>query len=629
MIIILNKRKLFLAIIKLYIFMVFPAFSFGNYYTYSSKDLHAAEQTDTSRVKNSGLFAIWYGNQTELLSLPGVIGGQVVVQWNDVEPDKNNFDFSAVTSSLNKLKSIGKLATVQINGSNKPDYLFNEVPWVEEKLHHSIKDTQGTLMYWHPAHQEAYTRLLQAFGDYLSLHKGDFLGVRLNFNLLGTEIPNIPYEYRDASVWNYPEGVEPGKNWTNQVSSDYKKAIVDAYIKEIVPNARVFLRNDFKLNESPEIERYVSSGELSLFHTSSESEPRSSWIEKQYITFYNYCRSGLTEAYAEPWASSTGEHGSVTDDRVESMPQWFYWRLLLDLHCGVSFIAIYGSDLNVALSGIYKSKGITYHDDTAMGTNYKGEFLKAMQFASKYAGYHASPITSPGAWVAFRGNTLVRNENGLSEAQRKLSFFTGDYSFLMSRAPDNSIPVEFIGSPHNAYGSWARKLPAGEKMILTPNTDFLNSLEYASLKIIRFDQATNNGSLRVTAGNEEIILTQEGHETWKENIIHLKDPGFSSIELEALNGDIIIHMVEIIRNEESTVSIPNIHENNKKPLVYTAEGKIFIEGIERDQQVEVYTSTGVKISSKRSISDRMEIPLKRKQIYIVKTGNHVRKVLLF
>jgi hypothetical protein len=57
-------------------------------------------------------------------------------------------------------------------------------------------------------------------------------------------------------------------------------------------------------------------------------------------------RSGKTSAYAEPWASAWGHHGGLRDDRWCSPPQWMYWRLLNDLHCGVSYIAIYGSDLH-------------------------------------------------------------------------------------------------------------------------------------------------------------------------------------------------------------------------------------------------------------------------------------------
>lgn len=499
-------------------------------------------------VENSGIFAIWYGNRTNLLSLPMVIGGQVVVQWSDVEKSKNNYDFSVITTKIAELKAIGKLATIQINGNNKPAYLFNEVPWVEEKFSVQVQDPKGSLMYWHPNHINAYKNLLKALGVYLSGRKSDFIGIRMNYNPFGTEHTSLSnLTYRDASKWNYPPGVEAGINWTTQVGADYQKEIRETYVTEIAPHMKVFVRNGIDTKAEPEFDKLFSEGTLSLFHTSSESEPRSSGAEKQYQNFYTYCRSGKTTAYAEPWASSLGHHGGKTDDRVESMPQWFYWRLLVDLHCGVSHIAVYGDDLEVAMSGKYLYNGITLHDDAAKGTNYKKEFNDALLFASKYAGYHASADISPGAWVAFRGNDIVRNANDITEANRKLNFLTGDYDFLMKRLADNSIPAEFIGSRDARYGSWARKLPKDAKMILEPNPAFIASLSKAELRLIWFDKANSTGKISLKAGENTFVTSPAGSGIWKESKFTLPDNSFTKIEIQAVDADVIMHMLEIIR----------------------------------------------------------------------------------
>ena len=104
-----------------------------------------------------------------------------------------------------------------------------------------------------------------------------------------------------------------------------------------------------------------------MFHTSSEIQPRSKGVQRQYEAFLKYCKPGNTVGYAESWADARGRHGGKTDPRPFGEAQWNYWRLLIDLNCGVSFIAIYGSDLS------------------RVG---EPEFRQAFEFAAKYAGYH-------------------------------------------------------------------------------------------------------------------------------------------------------------------------------------------------------------------------------------------------
>jgi hypothetical protein len=500
--------------------------------------------SDIQRVKNSGIFALGYDNvphTLDVLNIPYIIGGHVVVQWKEVEPSKGVYDFSLITAKVDRLKAMGKLSTLQINGNRKPDYLFDEVPWVEEKLSMQIDDPKGTLMYWHPAHIDAYKNLLKALGEYLSGREADFIGIRMNYNSLGTEHWNIQNPYRDASRWNYPEGVTPGTDYSDEIADAYLKEIQRAYIREIAPYAKVFVRNYIDTQKQPEFDQYFREGKLSLFHTSSEPEPRASWTEKQYQNFYEYCRTGFTTAYAESWTTSVGRGG-----QMESMPQWFYWRLLIDLHCGVSYIAVHSLDLYVTLSGSYTYDGTLYHDDASAGTDYKNEFSEALDFASRYAGYHASPVHSPGAWVAFRGNNRVRN-NYVSEQNRKLIFFTGDYDFLMKRLPDNSVPVEFIGSRDIRFGSWARKLPKGGKMILEPDQAFIKSLSKSVLKVIWFDQSPGKGKISISAGRHDFIIEPKGEGKWQETSFPLKNHNFTQIVITAVDDDIILHMIEIER----------------------------------------------------------------------------------
>lgn len=582
------------------------------------------------RAENSGLYAIWYGSQMNLLNLPGIVGGQVVVDWKDVEKSKGVYDFTAITTKINQLKSLGKVATVQINGSKKPDYLFNEVPWVAEKLHHSIKDDKGSLMFWHPNHLNAYKKLIEAYGKYIETRKNDFLGVRLNFNPLGTEITFVRAPYRDADAWIYPSGVEKGVDWTNSVAREYEIAVTNEFIEHLAPHIKLFLRatTDFDLN--PSLLNSVKNGEMSVFMTSAESEARLGSHESELNIFYDYCRPGNTTGYAESFASAWGHHGGTTEHRAETPPEWFRWRILFDLHLGISHIAIYASDLNVALNGTYKFDGVVVHDDKREGTSYKNEFLNAMEFGWKYAGYHSAPTQSPGAWVAFRENYVARNlfnnNNHFTVAQRTLKVFTGDYDFLMKRKADQTVPVEFIGDRKSGYGSWARKIPSGKSMELIPDTDFLASLEAATVNITWYDSiaGVGDGQLEIIAGNSSFTINPTGTNKWITSSFYVSDVSFNSIKIYAKNSDFILHMVELTRD------LSNSSENNDKlelvPTIYSTYNNVIVEDIPIKSSVQIFNIEGKTVYNNPEITEnRLEICLDESSIYLIKVNNSTFK----
>src|SRR5262249_29791711 len=152
--------------------------------------------------------------------------------------------------------------------------------------------------------------------------------------------------------WIVPAGADPGPPWSQEQVALYEKAVVDTFVNDLSPHAKIFVRNNVRSEIAEQYHSQFQSGKLGWFHTSSEAEPRSHGLETQYRRFYDDCRSGTTVGYAEPWASAWGDHG-IVDHRWCSPPQWNYWRLLLDLHCGVSFIALYANDLGVAVTGNY------------------------------------------------------------------------------------------------------------------------------------------------------------------------------------------------------------------------------------------------------------------------------------
>jgi hypothetical protein len=465
-----------------------------------------------------------------VLDLPYITGGQVVVQWADLEPAEGTYDFAPLEAAMHALGD--RPATLQVNGNRKPAWLFDVVPYCQEKLGEQVADKQGTLMYWHPRHQQAYLNFLRAFGDFVKAvpWREQVLGIRLNFNALGTEHWRVAAEDRDLGKWITPPGATTGTAWTMELGTAYRREVLRAFVDAFAPTVRVFVRNNIERELREPFEARFRSGELAWFHTSTEIEPRAAWGEWQYQTFLDYCRNGTTVGYAEQWASAWGHHGGVTDPRWCSPPQWNYWRLLADLHCGVSFIGVYGSDLTVAKHGTYRRKPVPQYQD---------EFRRAFEFAARYAGYHASPKQSPGAWVAFREGTFLK----------------GDYNFLMERLPDDSTERRLVGPEQQRFGAWARAIPAGATMRLRPDREFVQSLAGGpgQLRIVYLDSGTDSLTLSLQDLSWEIPRTDTGH--WREYLAPIdRFPAIvdgQSLELSLRGGstEAILHMVELARGD--------------------------------------------------------------------------------
>ena len=121
---------------------------------------------------------------------------------------------------------------------------------------------------------------------------------------------------------------------------------------------------------------------------------------------------------------------------------------------------------------------------------FQGEFDEAFAFAARYAGYHASPEQSPGAWVAFReGN-----------------FLKGDYDFLARRlSPDGTRSISNAGPDGQRQGAWARVLPAGERLRIGLDEDFAGSLEGrpAEVRLTWLDEG--KGGIEVSFGDRRTV----------------------------------------------------------------------------------------------------------------------------
>jgi hypothetical protein len=479
----------------------------------------------------AGIYGIWYGSNEAVLSSQYLKGGQIVVQWKHCEPEEGKYDFSLLEKNLAELTQRGLKATVQINGSLKPDYLFKQVPYLTKKAHpRQVQDSLGSLMYWHPVFIRSYLNFISAYADYLkaSPYKNTVVGVRQNWNSFGTEMTEFPgIEDLTESDWVIPPGVFYYKFESAKVN-EYKRTIMTQFLNSFTPEITVFIRTNISDELVKEHEDYFNNGLAGWFHTGAGMEQNQSFDQvHRYARFLEYCKPGKTVGFSESNAYLYGDRTRYPYSEL----QWVYWRMLSELHCGISYIGM---------------RPYAF-DRTKEGNK---EFENILRFASSYVGFHALPAISPGAWIAFRG----KGDN-----------FNGDYTFLI-RSLDNSslTDVRLVGSKDFPYGAWAQRLSENGKIFLNIDDAFFSEegserSVSAVIRIIYFDSSIGNWTIKYdSVDNPDKVamqVTNKDTREWKTLEIPVNDGYFSNrcaakADIVIENTDaagLILHMVEIRR----------------------------------------------------------------------------------
>jgi len=461
-----------------------------------------------------GVHKIWGSKSLDKIS--EVRGGYVIVEWKDINPAPGKFDFSIFDSELARYRKLGKRVTIAIRGKFKPDFLFNEVPYHPQRLALGVHDPKGSLAYWHPTYKKRYQELLQAFDNYLnsSPNKSTVYSIRQNINALGTEHSGIPQDKQARSQWIIPPGVN-FVPYSSTENSRYKIFVSQTYYDLFVSDYLVLVRSvllaSSESNLPQVVLRAIEDGRIGLVHTSSVPEPPSGSTEKKYKVHIQYGKNGSTRIYAEPYSDS--RRGP------QPRPQWNYWRLLSDLHAGVSFLSVYGADLE-------QSSDL--------------EFASAFDFANRYAGYQTgnAVTSSPGAWVALR-------EGG--------KFLTGDYTFLMSRmSGDASVALESVGPNWQRFGAWARRINANGRMRFKLDDRFANAIrgQNVTVRVVYFNSKSPGFSIETSGSKKDFAGGGTG--TWKTVEMTVAASDFvgnsgADITIRA-KTDVVLHMVEIVRN---------------------------------------------------------------------------------
>ena len=470
-----------------------------------------------------GIALIWYGDQVNLNSRDDIVStGQIFYMWRWFEPMEGKYAFDDLDARLREVHYKGMKTVIQINGNRRPDYLYKIVPYLKDIQYPTAEDHLdgfGPLMYWHPDYKKKYRNMIMALAGHLkkSPYKDAVLGIRHNYNAIGTEHHYIRPEHREHTQWTLEENASWSDKWpwTPDIADNYKTWVIDMYIEAFNPpeDINVFLRA-CAISGGIATQKHlkmVESGDLFLFHTSSEPQPRNRGFENQYKVFIDFCKSGNTYGYMESWSSaSTGSDGwewKKTGHPI-TKSQFNYWTLLCNLHSGVTFLAMRPEDIDYA--------------------DYRADY----EFSGRYAGYAAHPEESPGAWIAFREGDYLK----------------GDYTFLMERqSDDNSPPLYNVDTTR--YGLWARRIDPSDHMKLVLNDDFALSLKETSNPVLTiWYKDEGYGHFEVSALGKEFRVIKEGTGNWKAVRKNIgTDITGNDIGIKTAGSGLIIHMVEITR----------------------------------------------------------------------------------
>lgn len=487
----------------------------------------SGSEASAAPIPESGVYLIW-GTDTEATTMPFVRGGQVNVKWSNIEPSRGAFDWSDLDSELQLYHNAGKQATVQVNSQQKPAWIYSN--GIERCGSYTRRgETYDIPRYWDPNFHVMMDEMLRAVAAHLrsSPYRSAVLGVRASPNLIGTE----PYLLTD-------DGASPTaaclSEWTvAKGKAAYEKSMRLTY-DAMMPDIRPILRSSFFLSintGSLVRSELLGPDKAWVFGTNADPDDTLPAVDE----FYNqWVKTGRTKGYYESTRPSPNHQLS-----------WAYWRQLLDLGRGVSFIATYADDLRGALSTSSESV----------------EYRAAFDFANKYAGFADKPATTPGGWVAFRGGPAATDDNyGMFVTQLNVDGTPGADSTTV--AVDSAAGTNVIGPSGQRFGRFARRtdIASGRSRIhLRVAPEFKSTLSYGSEVAVTFLDS-GSGTMTVKWGTGELdrrSFTKTGSGQWRRFVVDLPAGAMAGdldatadLEISVAGSDTTFHMVEVDRRTD-------------------------------------------------------------------------------
>jgi hypothetical protein len=446
-----------------------------------------AGSAGTASAVTPGIYQVW-GTDADVAKRPYVKGGQIVLEWKTVEPARGRFDWSSLNAELGAYARMGKPATVQINSTKgKPAWVWNIVARCGSTRGQDIPQ------YWDPLYMTLQKELIGGLANALkaSPHRSSVALVRANPNAIGTELTEVPGRPVCRPAAN---GHKVSAQWSKTLQWAYYRDVMGLYRSAMLPEIHPALRTDaFTTGKAPL--SWLGPSGAWIFGTASDIDPNPT-RDTFDVFARQWAGSGRTQAYWEP----------ISDAGKRNLASWNYWRILLELHKGVSFIAVYGNEIR---------RG----DDP--------EFRAAFDLANRHAGWQSAPERAPGAFIALK--------QGMGRTAGNLSRFIDQYDPQgTSEALDSRNGAAMIGPATQRFGRFARRITGGtakDTMSFSLDPAFARGVRGREvvLSVIYLDQGS--GSFRVGWGqgaSAQATVQKHGTGRWQQFSVRIARAAFSA-----------------------------------------------------------------------------------------------------
>ncbi len=426
----------------------------------------------TSSMSAPGLVLIWGSSHEDSTAQNNtwLHAGQIVYNWNTAEPTQGSFpDWTGSSSNLNnELKSYydaGKTTTIQVNGDSLPSWLVNSgsggtTPGnglVPNCGYFGLTYTATTVLipaYWSTSASDGlnstYESVMQAMLTSLanainaSPYKSAVLGVRTAFDLVGTEHYSLGEKNMNLTT---PVQNSACNGWASTIGDKAAAKVMYMNYEAFEPlGIHPLLRTEVIGTSGPgqyfdqdgnftSPTDFLSPSKAWIFQTDADPDKGGNtnpiWVQ--------YIKTGDTIGYAEQLLAAGGQNGVVVHDALS----WEWWRELMDLSRGTSYIATYYADLT----------------NSSIANNFFNQTF-FQNFADSYSGTNntKAEANSPGAWIAFAPSSSPFGGN--------LSLFMNESSSSSTQGYDSNLGANVLGA-NQPFGRYATQINPGGSLTLT------------------------------------------------------------------------------------------------------------------------------------------------------------------
>jgi hypothetical protein len=475
----------------------------------------------------AGIWLVWGGSQeAQMVSSNTFLhGGQIIYDWAQIEPKPGVWNWQPVLQQMHLYKQMGKQTTVQINSSRtKPTWFAStygiqscgtlggqEIPKYWDAARGGLSSTYANLM------QDMISHLAAAIAS--SPDRSAVIGVRTAPNLIGTETYDPAGNNTNSACHDWTMSL--GLQSYAQVMEMYYQTMMASHITPIM-RSRYYYEVLHGISPQLEVQRIASElGPTKGWLFSTNGDPDTPILD-----------GGLAETYVKNGTTIGYQESSYMGSQTSNPVSWNYWRVLMELGRGTSYIAVYGNVASRATPG------------QAECTAYNS----AYSFANQYAGLNANPGASPGAWIAFRGGQ-----------QPDYTWFTSLLNPNDTVGYDSHSGRQMLGDPNQPYGRYARSTNvAGGRATfevgLAPS--FLSTLQgNVAITVTYLD--SGRGSWTAAWGQQatqQATVQKTGSPEWKQATFTVPASaltgglaGGANLTLTAHGDDTFFHLVQVNR----------------------------------------------------------------------------------